>query len=210
MPQTITGATFGFRDFATHGGSYSQFLQLRKRFFVDTLSWSIPHDHDMEMDQYDNPTALYSVAMIGGRVIGGARIMRYDARWGQTGCMMADAARGALADIPPTAIPAGRDFADAAEITRLLLCESLVSAAEREEALATVVAGLVACAVTLNAAEMVALTVPAFTRSLRKLGYGNVSQIGDRWRSAQDGRSYAVLQVPVEHETVETARRVSV
>lgn len=195
MLHTMTATTFGFRDLGTHGAELTQFLRLRKRFFVDTLCWSIPHDDDMEMDQYDNPTAHYSVALRDGRVVGGARIMRYDAQWGANGCMMADAARGTLPDIPASAVPASGLYAHASECTRLVLCDSLRAAPEREAALSIVVDGLVRLAQGLGTPELVTLTVPAFARSLRKMGY-DASQIGDRWRSAQDGRSYAVLHMP--------------
>ena len=49
--------TFDFLGQHRHGTAYLQYLQLRKRFFVDVLGWDIPHDDDIEMDQYDNPCA---------------------------------------------------------------------------------------------------------------------------------------------------------
>ena len=198
MALDISGATFGFRDFDTRGGAFAQFLELRKRFFVDTLAWNIPHDAVLEMDQYDNPTAFYSVALAGGRVVGGARIMRFDAKWGAARCMLSDAAAGSLPDIPRSALPMERCYDAAAECTRLVVCDRLTDGAAREKALATVVAGLVDLAHQLETTELVTLTVPAFTRSLRKLGY-DAEQIGERWRSTQDGRNYAVLRMPAEH-----------
>ncbi len=195
MTSDITGTTFEFCDLHLHGAAFFEFLALRKRFFVDTLAWNIPHDDRVEMDQYDNPTASYSVAMLGGRVVGGARIMRFADRWGPHGCMLRDAAEGKLADIPGSTLPPDRTFEQASECTRLVVCDSLPAGPLRERALRVIVGGLVDLARRQGSCELVTLTVPSFVRTLRRLGY-DASQIGQKYHNSQDGRRYAVLGMP--------------
>ena len=55
--------TFNLAQLHLHGTAFFDFLALRKRFFVDELGWDIPHDDSVEMDQYDNPQAYYSVVL---------------------------------------------------------------------------------------------------------------------------------------------------
>ena len=53
-----------------HGAAFFDYLALRKQFFVDTLHWQIPHNASVEMDQYDNPMARYSLVLDdNGRVL---------------------------------------------------------------------------------------------------------------------------------------------
>jgi len=49
--------TFDMSTMHMFGSAYFDYLALRKRFFVDTLGWHIPHNDKVAMDQYDNPTA---------------------------------------------------------------------------------------------------------------------------------------------------------
>ncbi|WP_157937611.1 acyl-homoserine-lactone synthase [Oceaniglobus roseus] len=201
MTSKIVGVTFGFPDLHEHGSAFYQFLGLRKRFFVDTLNWQIPHNDAVEMDQYDNPTAEYSLALRDGEVVGGARIMRFADRWGIHGCMLQDAAEGRIPGIPEDLLPRDRSFAHASECTRLVLSDKLTSTSERQQALSLVVAGLVSLAIAQGTRELVTLTVPGFRRSLRKLGYG-VDQLGEKYQNDMDGRSYAILRMPARHAAV--------
>ena len=93
--------TFKLSDLHVHGGAFFEYLALRKTFFVDGLGWDIPHDAIHEMDQYDNPTAWYSLVLRDGKVIGGARCQPTSARWGEHTYMLRDAYEGKLGDIPP-------------------------------------------------------------------------------------------------------------
>lgn len=52
------------------------------------------------MDQYDNPTAHYSLVIDKGRVVGGARAMPTTAIRGDHTYMLRDAAAGKLPGIP--------------------------------------------------------------------------------------------------------------
>ncbi|SPJ25513.1 acyl-homoserine-lactone synthase [Palleronia abyssalis] len=198
MAGNITGATFGFQDMHLHGSAFYDFLMLRKRFFVDTLAWNIPHNDAVELDQYDTPVSSYSVALLDGRVVAGARIMRFTDRWGTHGCMLQDAADGKLPGIPTDVLPQGRTFGEASECTRLVLSDTLPNSQVREEALALVVRGLVELAIGHGSHELVTLTVPAFRRSLRRLGYA-VDQISAQYHSPLDGRTYAILRMPARH-----------
>jgi N-acyl-L-homoserine lactone synthetase len=87
-------------------------LALRKRFFVDQLGWDIPHDDQVEMDQYDNPKAYYSLVLRDGKVIGGMRAMATTAQWGAHTYMLRDAVDGKLIGIPADIIPPCRGHAD--------------------------------------------------------------------------------------------------
>ena len=59
--------TFDFLGQHRHGTAFHEYLQLRKAWFVDELSWDIPHNDDVEMDQYDNPCAHYSLVLRRGK-----------------------------------------------------------------------------------------------------------------------------------------------
>jgi N-acyl-L-homoserine lactone synthetase len=198
--------TFGLHSMHQHGRAFYDFLQLRKRFFVDTLKWDVPHNDVVEMDQYDNPVARYSVVLRAGEVVGGARIMPLDARWGSHGSMLADAAEGLIPGIPAESLPDLASHRSAAECTRLVLSDTIGSGADRTACLALVVEGLVDLATEFETTEMVTLTVPTLRRVLRSLGY-DVQQLGHQFWSPEDGRTYTVLRMPTRHamrETTET------
>ena len=75
--------TFDFSDLHRHGSAFYDFLKLRKKVFVDQLGWDVPHDAQVEMDQYDTPVAHYSLVIDeDGEVVGGARAMATTAMWG--------------------------------------------------------------------------------------------------------------------------------
>ena len=74
--------SFNLTELHLHGSAFFDFLALRKTFFVDQLGWDIPHDDNVEMDQYDNPKAHYSLVLKEGRVVGGMRAMATTAQWG--------------------------------------------------------------------------------------------------------------------------------
>ena len=62
----MRNVTFEFLGQHRHGTAFHEYLHLRKVFFVDQLGWDIPHNADVEMDQYDNPCAHYSLVLRGG------------------------------------------------------------------------------------------------------------------------------------------------
>ena len=135
--------TFSLADMHRHGSAFYDYLGLRKRFFVDNLGWNIPHDDQVEMDQYDNPKASYSLVLRDGEVVGGARIMPTTAKWGTHTYMLRDAVQGKLIDIPPSVL--GRDIVDEDlwECTRLVIDDSVQTHADRSTCLALIVDGLI-------------------------------------------------------------------
>ena len=186
--------TFDFLGQHRHGTAFHEYLQLRKAWFVDQLGWEVPHNDDVEMDQYDNPTACYSLVVRGGKVIGGARTMPTDARWGASTYMLRDALRGSIGDIPPDAVP---DIAsrDVWECTRLVISDSVRSQSERAYCLSLIVGGLIEVAGDMGGQELISLSPLPLMRTLRQLGFA-ASRIGEPYQSATDGRRYAVLHMP--------------
>ena len=87
---------FDFSNFHRHGTAFYDFLALRKQVFVDDLGWDIPHDENVEMDQYDTPIAQYSLVLKDGKVVGGARGMATTAIWGEHTYMLRDAYSGTV------------------------------------------------------------------------------------------------------------------
>ena len=100
---------FNLAQMHCYGPAFYDFLALRKRFFVDELGWDIPHDDTVEMDQYDNPKAWYSLVLQDGKVIGGARAMSTTTQWGSHSYMLRDAVQGKLIDIPASIMDAAMD-----------------------------------------------------------------------------------------------------
>ncbi len=58
------------------------FFELRKSVFVDRMHWDLYHRADMEFEQYDHFGAVYVIAHRGTEVLGGARLIRTDWRFG--------------------------------------------------------------------------------------------------------------------------------
>lgn len=189
--------TFNLAQMHLYGSAFYDFLGLRKRFFVDQLGWDIPHDDHVEMDQYDNPQAWYSLVLRDGDVIGGARAMATTARWGAHSYMLRDAVQGKLIDIPPSVL--GRDIVDEElwECTRLVMSDDVATHAERSTCLSLIVQGLIDVAAEKGATRLMSLSPLALMRALRQLGFG-AERIGEPYLNEGDGRRYAVLAMPAE------------
>ncbi len=187
--------TFSLATLHLHGAAFYDFLGLRKRFFVDTLNWDIPHDDKVEMDQYDNPLAHYSLVLRDGEVVGGARTMPTTAMWGRHTYMLRDAVAGKLIDIPPEIMP--REVKDPCiwECTRLVVSDDVKTQAERSECLGLIVDGLVKVAARGGAEQLISLSPLPLMRALRQMGFA-ADRIGEPYRNDQDGRQYAVLAMP--------------
>ncbi|HRO10825.1 acyl-homoserine-lactone synthase [Amaricoccus sp.] len=187
--------TFDFLGQHRHGSAFHEYLRLRKRFFVDELNWDIPHNDDVEMDQYDNPCAHYSLVLRNGRVVGGARIMPTTSTWGRHTYMLRDALRGDIEAIPAEVIPEEYASKEVWECTRLVVSDLLNSQSDRANCLMLIVEGLIDIANRNGGIELVTLTRPALVRALRQLGFA-ASRIGKPYRNGDDGREYAVLHMP--------------
>ena len=187
--------TFDLSRLHLHGSAFFDYLGLRKRFFVDALGWDIPHNDDVEMDQYDNPLAYYSLVLRDGEVIGGARVMPTTSRWGAHTYMLRDAAAGKLPDIPGQVMTADIEDAKVWECTRLVISDDVTGHADRSLCLSLIVDGLVTVAARNGGQELISLSPVTLMRALRQLGY-SASRIGEPYSNAADGRKYAVLSMP--------------
>ena len=187
--------TFDFLGQHRHGPAFHEYLRLRKSFFVDQLAWDIPHDDDVEMDQYDNPRAHYSLVLRQGEVIGGARIMPTTATWGPHSYMLRDAYLGVLEEIPAAAMPSDIVAPEVWECTRLVISDGVTGHADRSDCLSLIVEGLMDIAHRHGGVELISLSPLPLMRALRQLGF-DASRLGEPYLSEGDGRRYAVLNMP--------------
>jgi len=189
--------TFNLTELHRHGSAFFEFLALRKAFFVDQLGWDIPHDADVEMDQYDNPKAFYSLVVQDGKVIGGGRAMATTAQWGSHTYMLRDAVEGRIIGIPESIVNAVEVTANVWECTRVVVSSDIKDPAQSAQCLSLIVAGLAAQARAHHATEMMALSRPSLLRALRKIGY-QPRMIGTPYVNSDDGRRYVAMSMSVE------------
>lgn len=199
--------TFDFSNMHEHGQAYYNFLRLRKHFFVDGLGWDIPHNDQVEMDQYDTPQAIYSLVMDGDRVLGGARVAPTSAHWGDYTYMIGDANAGKLSGMPKHQLGQTTRTNRVWECTRLVISEDVATLADRNYCLGLIVDGLVKEAQAGGAHEMICLSFVTLQRALRRLGHA-VRRIGDPYVNDSDGRTYVVLAMPAlrARQELEAAR----
>ena len=189
--------TFDLSDLHCFGTAFYDYLRLRKHFFVDTLGWDIPHNDSVEMDQYDNPLAHYSLVMRDGKVIGGARAMPTTSSWGQHTYMLRDAVAGKLIDIPAGVMEKQIQTPRVWECTRLVMSESVNNHLDRSKCLSLIVEGLADVARSHGASELMSLSPLSLMRALRQLGW-QADRIGEPYDNPGDGRRYAVLSMPAD------------
>jgi acyl homoserine lactone synthase len=189
--------TFNLTQLHKHGTAFFEYLSLRKQFFVDQLGWDIPHDDNLEMDQYDNPQAFYSLVLQDGKVVGGGRAMATTARWGLHTYMLRDAVEGKIIGIPDTIVHQVLVAAHVWECTRVVVSSDIKDPAASAQCLALIVDGLAEQARQHDATEMMALSRPSLVRALRKIGY-NPRLIGEPYINADDGRRYVAMSMPVD------------
>lgn len=187
--------TFDFLGQHRYGAAFHEYLRLRKDFFVDVLGWDIPHNDDVEMDQYDNPCAHYSLVLRLGKVVGGARVMPTSASWGRHTYMLRDAHRGRLDQIPAQAMPDDIATSDVWECTRLVISNGVAGQQERAECLSKIVTGLVEITHRNGGSQLLSLSPLPLMRTLRQLGFP-ANRLGEPYQSETDGRKYAVLSMP--------------
>lgn len=199
--------TFSFHDLGRHGDAFVQFMHLRKQFFVDALHWDVPNDGQLEMDQYDNPTAVYSLVLQGNRLIGGARMTPTDATWGPHSYMLRDAQLGLLPGIPANLLPNEIRSGAVWECTRLVLDDNVTDGLDRRECLSLIVRGLADQARLRGGTELMSLSPVTLMRSLRQLGFG-ARRLSAPYKN-DDGRSYAVLAMPTDYVQVELQARAA-
>ena len=187
--------TFNLLDLHRHGPAFFDFLALRKRFFVDQLGWDIPHDDQVEMDQYDNPKAYYSLVLRDGKVIGGMRAMATTAQWGAHTYMLRDAVDGKLIGIPADILPSAEVTPMVWEATRVVISDDVTTQADRARCLSLVLDGVVAQARAHGASEIIALCPPVFARTLRQLGFP-ARIMGESYINLHYARRYVAMRMP--------------
>lgn len=176
------------------GRVWSDYLSLRKRCFIDRLGWDLTQTDGMELDQYDDATASYSLFEVRGRVLAGARLLPFRANSGGWTHFIGDCAASRFAAQPNDLLPAGYNLAPTAECSRLVVLEALEGAVRRK-ALAEVVRGLVTLAAGIPLSpRLLSLSPEPLLRGLSGLGYEPRS-IGAPYVCAEDGRSYRVLEM---------------
>lgn len=180
-----------------HGSAFYDFLKLRKRLLVDALNWDVPNDGVAEMDQYDTPLARYSLIERGGQIIAGARTMSTASRWGRYSCMLNDAAQGRIEGVPGNLFDERSASPHLWECTRLVMAEGITPQDMRTKCLALLVDGLVRVVRQNGGTHMTSLSPLPLQRALCRLGY-DCERVSEPYRSAQDGRTYAVLRMTAE------------
>ena len=188
--------TFDLSDLHRYGSAFYEYLKLRKQYFVDTLHWDIPHNDAVEMDQYDNPTAFYSLVIDQGKVVGGARAMPTTAQWGSHSYMLRDAAEGKLPGIPQQLYQNAVVTSQVWESTRLITADSVNNHADRGRVLSLVMQGVSDIARAHGAVELIAIAPVLLVRAMRQLGWP-VNRASEPYYGKEDGRCYAVLSMPI-------------
>jgi N-acyl-L-homoserine lactone synthetase len=187
--------TFDFKNFHKFGSTFYDYLGLRKKYFVDELNWDIFHDDHVEMDQYDNPLAHYSVVIKDGQVVGGTRMAPTSAKWGDATYMLKDVADGKIPKIPSQIYVDNFETDLVWECTRLVVSSELKSMRERISCLSLIFDGVVKESAPLGAKQLIGLSQQTFPRLFRSFGY-DCKQISDPYTCPEDGKKYAVLMMP--------------
>ena len=185
--------TFDLLGQHRHGSAFHQYLCVRKRFFVDVLGWDIPHNDEVEMDQYDNPCARYALVLRDDTVIGGARVMPTTSVWGAHSYMLRDALRGDFA-IPPSVVAEEIASESVWECTRLVISDEVATQAERSYCLSLILTGAISLVRDNGGDELISLSPLPMARALRQLGFP-ARRVGVPYCET-DGRSYAMLRMP--------------
>ncbi len=188
--------TFELLDQHLYGAAFKDYLGLRKRFFVDSLNWGIPHNRAVEMDQYDNPLARYSLVLQDGKVVAGMRALPTTARWGEHSYMLRDAGQGKLSSIPRL-LQEEISSSKVWECTRLVIASEITDVAARATCLRLVIEGMAKIAADNGAEELIALSNLWMQRALRRLGYDCDLKCAP-YTNADDGHKYAVMAMPVD------------
>ncbi len=191
--------TFDLLGQHRHGAAFRDYLALRKRFFVDALHWGIPHDATVEMDQYDNPLAHYSLVIRDGEVLAGARAIPTTAKWGDHSYMLRDASRGKLSKIPAL-VSGDIQSPKVWECSRLVISETVTSMSERIRVLGLICEGLVEIADTTGGQTLMTLSNLWLLRALSKLGY-DAELMCEPYVNDDDGHKYAVMSMSATRMT---------
>lgn len=187
----VRATTISFRTISQYGDLLVNFMEARKRVFIDTLHWHVPHYDGMEFDQYDTPQARWVAIHEYGQILGGVRLTPTTAKVGIYSYMLRDAQNGILPDIPRDVL-----FLEAPvdpnvwEASRLFITDD-VPAQRRHEVQSILMTQMSESARELGATHVIGIVPAVFSRWLRRLGLDAVP-VGRRFEI--DGtRSQAAL-----------------
>lgn len=187
----IRATTITFRELTRHGDLLVNFLETRKRVFIDQLHWNVPQVDGMEFDQYDTPQARWIAIHNHGQILAGVRLTPTTAKVGIYSYMLRDAQKGLLDGIPPDIL-----FLDAPvdesvwEASRLFVTDD-VSAHIRHDVQSALMSQMSIAAREVGATHVIGIVPALFSRWLRRLGLDAVP-VGRRFEI--DGtRSQAAL-----------------
>lgn len=187
---------FNMANMHRHGTAFYDFLRLRKSFFVDQLGWDLPHDDEVEMDQYDNPRAWYVLVLDDeDQVVGGGRTLPNSAQWGAHTYMLRDALEGRIRSIPGSVMDGVETGNQLWEVTRFVISDELTTQAERSECLSLILAGIESLLLRFGGTEAISLSPIPMVRAVRSVGYA-AERRGEPYLCG-DGRRYAVMGIPV-------------
>lgn len=184
---------FSMATIHEHGTIWYDFLRLRKSFLVDELNWKIPHNEDVEMDQYDTPNAWYSVVEENGRVVAGARCQSSTAVFGDYSCMLADAGKGMLPGIPSHVFDPSICQDDIWECDRLVIADNLGGMRRRVQAIGLAVDGLVRTILANDGTEMLSFSPPPLRQIFGFIGI-DAYRIGGPVICQDDNKEYEVYR----------------
>ncbi len=167
----------------------TDFFKLRKKLFVDDMGWDIPHNDDIEFDQYDHVNTSYCIIIDKDRVVGGARILRTDTNHDGWSYMIKDASDGKISQIPSKIISDAPSNTTTFEITRFTVDPSL-DIDSRNEILKELSFSSYQCVANLGGDYAIALMSPLFLRWFRNIGI-NVDKLGPTVKGIES--SYCVI-----------------
>lgn len=180
-----------------------EFFKLRKKLFVDDMGWDIPHDDEIEFDQYDHLNTSYCIIVDDNRVVGGARILRTDTNRKGWSYMIKDASEGKISQIPSKIISDAPSNETTFEITRFTVDPSL-DLDKRNAILKELSFSSYQCVANMGGEYAIALMSPLFLRWFRNIGIA-ADKLGPIVKGEES--SYCVIGGQVEN--VAAARNVA-
>ena len=190
---------FNFMSLFEHGTTFKEYLMLRKSFFVDNLNWDIPHNEQVEFDQYDTPNAHYVAVIKNDRVVAGARLMPLHSRWGDNTSMLLDASQGRLTGLPNNLISDCLKAGILWEGTRLVISDEIQTKNERSQCLHLIITKLLAIIEQKGGTALITLSPISLGRYIRTLGF-LAQKSNVNYRCLEDKRLYTVFKLQAARE----------
>ncbi len=173
-----------------YGWLFQEHLKQRKRLFVDQHKWEIPHDSEVEHDQYDRPDTVYILIEDRGELIGYTRLLPTISQvtFGtmQFSYMVKDAVEGLLPGIPQDIL-----FGEAAPVGHHVWEMTRFHARDRTT-MKTIFNKAAEFLMSRGATHTVSFTRTSYKSVLNACGLPT-KKIGSEVRY-NDGRKYCVLE----------------